>query len=285
MDASAALPLADSNPRFDSNSRACQITLSMYKDPTTSFITQSPDSLTTCTNAGKSLFSPEALASEDESLASQMGSLRDICIHNATYAAERCTKPYNVSIMTSAREMKTVYFNVPKTVRKGLFRTETVVEKVAQPQSVLVKKKVLFQGWLLEHFERNELYSATSSESFFWDYCLSKDGGLYMVTSSNELSSGQVTFGDYHVHELLFNSPAYMNLQHQNIFFAVNAGFVGSLDVVAPGDEGKCYNVSANDENLEFNFPIEDPDCSHVAFSTIGDGLYTRLKMLLSNEG
>ncbi len=39
---------------------------------------------------------------------------------------------------------------------------------------------LLFNGWLLEHFERIK----EDGDAMMWDYCLGSDGLLYVITSS-----------------------------------------------------------------------------------------------------
>lgn len=67
----------------------------------------------------------------------------------AKQTAESCInleKPFDVVIQYPQKETKSVYIEVPRTVKKGLFKTETIYEKQQKEQNEVTSENLLFEG-------------------------------------------------------------------------------------------------------------------------------------------
>lgn len=128
-----------------------------------------------------------------------------------------------------------------------------------------------YEAWLLEHFERRDLYDSGKSETMSWDYCLARDGKLFVVTRTSQ--------GDVHVNDML---PFYPNMVTDSVnmgLVLVMHGCVGALDLV-PADPSlrRVYRFRGADDTIEFDFPWDEKQ-GGPAYTAIG--LTERLNRLV----
>lgn len=205
------------------------------------------------------------------------GKMRDIykaTLKLAHKVAENCNKPFDVSIVGKVSRSRTVYVDVPYEVKVGLFKKETRYRKEPKTETIIENKQIIFNGWLLEHFERIE----EDNDKMSWDYCVGSDGQFYVITSMYDNSNGTM---EYKVSEMLPNFESFFRIAKQNTFVSVSHGWMGALDTVAikPYNERR-YSTYLGDERYTFDFPLQLNSREEYPFPEVGDGIKTRLKLL-----
>ena len=125
-------------------------------DPDAPWFTQGEDSLQTMTMCARGSFELSRLP---EDFQNTISPVRDTVLGVARSVSSACKKEFDVKIRVNTPKSTTVYIDVPKTVKKGFFRSETIIEKEERTEIAIVPEELFFRGWLLEHFERRETYS------------------------------------------------------------------------------------------------------------------------------
>lgn len=210
----------------------------------------------------------------DEDVFRKMRVIHKAALKLAHNVAENCNKPFDVSITGKVSRSKTVYVDVPYEVKVGLFKKETRYRKEPKTETYIENKQIIFNGWLLEHFERIE----EDNDKMSWDYCVGSDGQFYVITSMYDNSNGTM---EYKVSEMLPNFESFFRIAKQNTFVSVSHGWMGALDTVAikPYNERR-YSTYLGDERYTFDFPLQLTSREEYPFPEVGDGIKTRLRLL-----
>ena len=131
----------------------------------------------------------------------------------------------------------------------------------------------VFDGWLLEHFERTD-----DDDKAIWDYCLGKNGTLYVITT--HINTRRSEF-KYKVNEILYLSSQMFRPFSCNSYVAITNGWIeafNTVPIVPPAS--RIYTIPSKDEKLIYNFPIEIARAEDYPYDGL-NGLLNRLVALL----
>lgn len=132
-----------------------------------------------------------------------------------------------------------------------------------------------FDGWLLEHFQRD----CDDGETACWDYCLGSDGKIYVISVIENTRRNEF---EYKVNEVTYMYSDLLKPFRENCLIAVTNGWIEALDTVPAGDPAKRrYTVRDGDDAYTFNFPTS-LDVSNYPYERL-EGLQIRLESLLKN--
>jgi len=151
------------------------------------------------------------------------------------------------------------YINVPKTIKTGIFKKETIMEKVEQKEKYLHEEIVSIDGWLLRRFVRNYISKDSGipickcEEN--WDYYIGIDGKIYVTWSAKQesLKKGVPSWAKYRVSECLY-IPSGLIQGNQNGMFVVLNGLIGALELDILKDE--ITIIETERATISCNFPI-----------------------------
>ncbi|MBQ7653811.1 MAG: hypothetical protein IJS17_01920 [Clostridia bacterium] len=206
----------------------------------------------------------------------------------AKQTAETCInlgKPFDVVISYPQKRTKSIYIEVPKTVRKGLFQKKTIYEKQEMEQSEVFSEQVLFEGWTLDSFYRI-CSEGNAVSNISWNYCLGKDGGLYMVTYKHgfggNINNPNIFFPEkmeYVVDDLIPFNVQLLSYKNQNIFIGAFCGLTFILDAIPIGKREEV-KLNLGSSVYSYNFPLQINDFSENPYG-FGEGIMERLKLLI----
>lgn len=225
----------------------------------------------------------ELFDESDKQTGGSIAKVYDKAFEAAREKAQTVTQPFNMSVTYEKITKKETYIEVPREVRKGFFRKETIYEKKKQVESFREPIMVKFNGWRLMHFERQYIWNA-GTEGYVvydnWDFCLGEDGELYHVMTSytryNETSTGSP---DYRcsVRKVLPVDNCTLQNKNQNLFVAVTHGLLCAADAI-PIDFDQTFGYNFEQERYLFNFPTQLSKQDY-AFPA-GEGIIARINSL-----
>jgi hypothetical protein len=205
----------------------------------------------------------------------------------ALEAAKR-NKPISVTLHLEHVEERTVTVDVPRIIKTGLFKKETVIEKETKTESYVREESL--DGWILERFSRKESNATAVVHYDFWDYCLGKDGKLYVNWSRGDKGSNGSSSSQCSVFECLYNSPMLMPPE-ENVMISVFNGLIGALDTVVmdASSQSRTWTLTHEPNDIfTFDFPLEIQSIEGAKFGdenyypyTYGEGVIKRLQQLL----
>lgn len=176
----------------------------------------------------------------------------------------------------------------------GQYITE-VIPKIQKPFDMSIKYPIIhegkmergrvkFNGWRLDHFERLYIFNDGNLASSYneikaWDYCLGRDGKLYMVYSvSGKKDNNQgVTNFEYRIYNLLPYDIMFLENKNQNMVISVSHGLLYTLDAIPPKRADNVILDEGNEKRI-FNFPLQ---LNENRYSEIGAGVLERINTLL----
>lgn len=224
----------------------------------------------------------EFIASKGNELSEYSYKVAEVC--------REISKPFDVMIEYPEITERQVYIDVPKTVKTGLFKKETIYEKQIKKEPVISNHSLTFAGWRLDRFWRKciEQDESTRHVSILsWDYCLGSDGKLYLLNSKygwggfeNDPNNFFPNKPEFTVDELIPFQIQVLNYKNQNIFIGAFCGLTFVLDAIPIGNRNES---SLNHRNgiYRFNFPLQINDFQENPYG-IGEGLLLRLKNLIT---
>lgn len=198
--------------------------------------------------------------------------------------AQSITRDFDMSVIYQELVKKETFIEVPREVKKGLFRKETVIEKVKKETFAYQPKTVKFSGWKIAHFEKQYRFNdplGGYTTFMNWDYCLGNNGELYHVSTSytNWDSTNGANGPDYScaIRRIIpFDNNVFSN-KNQNLFIGITHGLLFALDDI-PLDPIEPVTLTRGQEKCTFNFPLQFDGGEHL-FQP-GEGLLTRLDSL-----
>lgn len=175
---------------------------------------------------------------------------------------------FDMMINYPVLEAKETYIDVPRTIKKGLFKRETIYEIQKQIAYSYSENSILFDGWRVAHFER--AYKARSlrcQRKLNWDFVLGSDGKIYHITygyTQYEHPSGpEDEYSKFFciVREAIFYDLCFLSNKNQAYFIAVSHGALLTLNNILPKlDEQFQDTIRTNDnEEYTYNFPVQPP--------------------------
>lgn len=170
-----------------------------------------------------------------------------------------------------------------------------VIPKIQKPFDMSVKYPIIndgkmerglikFDGWRLDHFKRLYIFNNGNPASSYnitraWDYCLGRDGKLYMVYSvSGKYDDNQkITDLRYWIYDLLPYDAMFLENKNQNMVVSVSHGLLYTLDAI-PKERTDNVIVDRGNEKDIFNFPLQLKD---YGYPETGEGILVRINALL----
>lgn len=170
-----------------------------------------------------------------------------------------------------------------------------VVPKIQKPFDMSIKYPTIndgkmerglikFNGWKLDHFERLYIFNNGNPASSYnttraWDYCLGRDGNLYMVysVSGKYDDNRKVTDLKYWIYDLLPYSSVLLENKNQNMVISVTHGLLYTLDDI-PKKRTDNVIIDRGNEKHIINFPLQLEDYQS---SEIGAGILEHINALL----
>jgi hypothetical protein len=202
----------------------------------------------------------------------------------AREVASKSNKPINITLKLERIEERIVTVDVPRVVKTGLFKKETVIEQETKTERHVREEEL--DGWILESFSREEREGLPVGYHDWWDcwnFCLGKDGKMYVDWSYGcNYTDGSRPESNNRVFECLYNSPMLMSPE-ENVLISVVNGLIGALDTVkidASAQSRTWILAHEPDDVFTFDFPLEITENDKYPY-LYGAGTINRLAKLL----
>lgn len=226
----------------------------------------------------------ELIEEYDQEHEDSLGTVYSRVFEAAREKASTITQPFDMAVTYEEQVKKESYIEIPREIKKGLFRKETIYEKKKQVDTSYKPITVKFNGWKLAHFEKQYIWNAGTFGYVTYtngDYCLGDDGELYHVTTSytryNETSTGSAEYTCSVRKVIPFDNRLLRN-QSQRLFVAVAHGLICAMDEVPiGGSKGGCHDNGQ--ARYVFNF-LPNPGGQDYVFQHMGEGAIARINNL-----
>ena len=213
-----------------------------------------------------------------------------MCYNNvfrlAKEKAASITQDFDMIVTYKEQVKKESYIEIPREVKKGLFRKEIIYDKQKEVKISYESVRVKFNGWKLAHFEKQYIWNAGTLGYIIytnWDYCLGDDGELYHITTSytkyNETSSGSTDY-TCSVRKVIPYDNRLLKNQNHHLFIAVSHGLICAMDEMPLNSSGE-YRLNNGRAQYKFNFPIfPSNNNTYTSFVLGDDGITARINNL-----
>ncbi|WP_300898380.1 hypothetical protein [uncultured Acetatifactor sp.] len=201
--------------------------------------------------------------------------------------AATITQDFDMAAIYQEQVKKETYIEIPREVKRGLFRKETIYEKQKEVKTSYKTIREKFNGWNLAHFEKQYIWNAGTYGYITytnWDYCLGDDGELYHITTSytkyNETSSGPTDY-TCSVRKVIPYDNKLLKNQNHHLFIAVSHGLICAMDEM-PLNFSNEYRLNNGQAQYKFNFPIlpVGSNAQNTSFVLGDEGIIARLNNL-----